>query len=851
MAGKHNEELIQQCKAETNKLLELAVSKKAIFWAHPTFSSFCVSVEDILSYRIKCRFASMVPSKSLRILQELSSSCTEAQDVYTECCRPSSQIEDDYARVRDSFSVDKKILWIRMAILEGKLAAILEKLVANSRLYYKSSSVLCHPEYCQIFLILLDGPCSIRYNTKYGYLVTLPQSELISRHLKVLSVSLDKDIVDGMSVPSTNKAWQHIQSLYQSNSSQCLFGKNNILVKPVGVDSLIRGYLTLQFTLGIQKLRWIPNCLLSDSAHVKTGLWDHVIAVDVIQDISHIHIHKVQGYMAEMVLIGSDGIPLPTLFFPHHSSVVLLLECLEDSCYPQRCLDPPLTYRSKTHKSEKFPPLSNCFSSYTSCTSTSQCEPFSPFSCCSDDQDESWLNDSRNCKHVFRIMHMYEKDLSAKKLTQVARHSSFRKCNMSWHIKARCFQSWLSHSRYLRKVHQKLSHLVSPTPLLLGDDVVNRKTPLSEKEWLDFCKLTPSDRRDKWNSILTIVYLLGIEHEIRSQVWPYLLGVFPITSSEQEREKILSNIICSYNKSIQAWKGVEIAHRKQKLRTESQQSSPSLSIISPPPSPRCIDDMHAPSGNEADDIAQLPKHLENDIEQLVSCDFVDSGSELDAKGLSFIEELEAIDKDVPRCDRNYWYFKSPENLLNLRNIICTYVWEHLSDGYSQGMCDLLAPLLIILDDETLTFACYLRLMEQMENVDIRLANVQALLQVMEPLYYDHLTQHSRDNDSRDLLCMYCFRWLAVLFKREFSYDSIFRIWESVWSAGLIVSKHFEEFVALAVFLQFKTAILDADLNPSDILSLFNSYSAKLEIDCAETLKIAMLVVSKLQEDLAH
>ena len=143
-------------------------------------------------------------------------------------------------------------------------------------------------------------------------------------------------------------------------------------------------------------------------------------------------------------------------------------------------------------------------------------------------------------------------------------------------------------------------------------------------------------------------------------MWPYLLGVFPITSSEQGREEILSNIIRSYNESIQAWKGVEIAHRKQKFCAESQQSSPSLSIISPPPSPRCIDDMHIPSGNGADDIAQLPKHLENDIEQLVSYDFsvfecaVRSGCELDAKGLSFIEELEAIDKDVPRCDRNYW-----------------------------------------------------------------------------------------------------------------------------------------------------------------------------------------------------
>ena len=88
------------------------------------------------------------------------------------------------------------------------------------------------------------------------------------------------------------------------------------------------------------------------------------------------------------------------------------------------------------------------------------------------------------------------------------------------------------------------------------------------------------------------------------------------------------------------------------------------------------------------------------------------------------------------------YFKSPENLVNLRNIICTYVWEHLSDGYCQGMCDLLAPLLIILDDETLTFACYLRLMEQMENVDIRLANVQALLQVQFYLLYYYALMHA-------------------------------------------------------------------------------------------------------------
>ena len=31
-------------------------------------------------------------------------------------------------------------------------------------------------------------------------------------------------------------------------------------------------------------------------------------------------------------------------------------------------------------------------------------------------------------------------------------------------------------------------------------------------------------------------------------------------------------------------------------------------------------------------------------------------------------------------------------------LLSRYVWEHLEVGYVQGMCDLLAPLLVIFDD---------------------------------------------------------------------------------------------------------------------------------------------------------
>ena len=39
-----------------------------------------------------------------------------------------------------------------------------------------------------------------------------------------------------------------------------------------------------------------------------------------------------------------------------------------------------------------------------------------------------------------------------------------------------------------------------------------------------------------------------------------------------------------------------------------------------------------------------------------------------------------------------------DNLEKLRNVMCTYVWEHLDEGYVQGMCDLVAPFLVIFNE---------------------------------------------------------------------------------------------------------------------------------------------------------
>lgn len=45
---------------------------------------------------------------------------------------------------------------------------------------------------------------------------------------------------------------------------------------------------------------------------------------------------------------------------------------------------------------------------------------------------------------------------------------------------------------------------------------------------------------------------------------------------------------------------------------------------------------------------------------------------------SFALNMHRIDKDVTRCDRNYWYFTSTENLKKLKNIMYTLVLSLLS-----------------------------------------------------------------------------------------------------------------------------------------------------------------------------
>uniref|UniRef100_A0A8C8INF6 Small G protein signaling modulator 1b n=1 Tax=Oncorhynchus tshawytscha TaxID=74940 RepID=A0A8C8INF6_ONCTS len=208
----------------------------------------------------------------------------------------------------------------------------------------------------------------------------------------------------------------------------------------------------------------------------------------------------------------------------------------------------------------------------------------------------------------------------------------------------------------------------------------------------------------------------------------------------------------------------------------------------------------------------------------------------------YLLNLHRIDKDVRRCDRSYWYF-TPANLEKLRNIMCSYVWQHLEIGYVQGMCDLLAPLLVILDD---AFSCFSELMKRMNHnfphggaMDSHFANMRSLIQILDAELFEVMQMNG------DYTHFYfCYRWFLLDFKREMVYDDVFSVWETIWAATYTSSTHFVLFIALALVEMYRDIILENNMDFTDIIKFFNEMAEHHNVP--QVLTMARDLVLKVQ-----
>ncbi|XP_071942622.1 TBC1 domain family member 15-like [Antedon mediterranea] len=219
------------------------------------------------------------------------------------------------------------------------------------------------------------------------------------------------------------------------------------------------------------------------------------------------------------------------------------------------------------------------------------------------------------------------------------------------------------------------------------------------------------------------------------------------------------------------------------------------------------------------------------------------------------ERRNVIDKDVLRTDRLHPYYKGDNNphLEMLYDILMTYSQYNFDLGYVQGMSDMLSPILEIMDDEVDAFWCFSGFMDQpgmMSNFDLdqagmkkQLTQLNTLLQFLDPELFVYLEKKECSN------MYFCFRWLLIRFKREFTFEDISLYWELMWTG--LPCKNFHLLMCLSILDTEKDLMIQDDYGFNEILKHINGLSTKIDLD--DTLKKAEGIYLQLSacESLPH
>ncbi|CAH2277904.1 TBC1 domain family member 15 isoform X2 [Pelobates cultripes] len=312
---------------------------------------------------------------------------------------------------------------------------------------------------------------------------------------------------------------------------------------------------------------------------------------------------------------------------------------------------------------------------------------------------------------------------------------------------------------------------------------VHRRDPVSVLEWIE--SMDSEGRIGNVEHIKHIIFKGGLCHGIRKEVWKFLLGYFPWSSTKEERANLQKRKTDEYFRMKLQWKSVseEQENRNSRLR--------------------------------------------------------------DYRSL--------IEKDVNRTDRTNKFYEGQNNpgLILLHDILMTYCMYDFDLGYVQGMSDLLSPVLYVMENEVDAFWCFVSFMdqmhknfeEQMQGMKTQLVQLSTLLSLLDSGFCSYL-------ESQDSGYLYfCFRWLLIRFKREFSFPDILRVWEVMWTG--LPCENFHLLICCAILESEKQYMMERNYGFNEILKHINELSMKMDVNDvlskAEAISLQMMKCKDLPQ----
>ncbi|KAM4663287.1 TBC1 domain family member 16 isoform 2-T2 [Discoglossus pictus] len=193
-----------------------------------------------------------------------------------------------------------------------------------------------------------------------------------------------------------------------------------------------------------------------------------------------------------------------------------------------------------------------------------------------------------------------------------------------------------------------------------------------------------------------------------------------------------------------------------------------------------------------------------------------------------------VDKDVVRTDRSNQFFRGEDNpnVEAMRRILLNYAVYSPGVGYSQGMSDLVAPLLAEVLDESDTFWCFVGLMQNTifissprdEDMEMQLMYLRELLRLVHPRFHQHLVTLGEDG----LQMLFCHRWILLCFKREFPDTEALRMWEACWAH--YQTDYFHLFLCVAIIVIYGDDVIEQQLPTDQMLLHFSNLAMHMNGD---------------------
>uniref|UniRef100_A0A8C6TQF1 Small G protein signaling modulator 1b n=1 Tax=Neogobius melanostomus TaxID=47308 RepID=A0A8C6TQF1_9GOBI len=815
---------------QVKQIMEEAVTRKFVHADSSHIISFCAVVEACLLHGLKRRIAGLLCSnKVAAVFMKVAKNFSPAEQLCQKVQELEQLIENNSSQNNERSRQAKlgnlppqalKHLWIRTALMEKLLDKIVLYLVENFWDHERFLFILLLTEFTALLTV---GPCALEYTkvkTADHFWTDPSADELVQRH-RIHSGHSRQDSPSRRpaliqkrqssgSMDDRPLTWvrEYVESLHQNSRTTLLFGKNNVLVQPRDDMEVIPGYLSLHQTADVMTLKWTPNQLMNGNMGEMDSdtsvYWDYAMTIR-LEEIVYLHCHQQVNSGGTVVLVSQDGIQKPPLHFPKGGHLLQFLTCLETGLLPHGQLDPPLW--NQRGKGKIFPKLRKR-SPHGSCDSVSDKE---------DDEATDYVfrilfpgsqmefnkymlfNLCRYCIRscVFALVALELMDEGVNMWQPTQRESSCSSCS----------QNGSSDSSFPNGCSQERAPIK-----LLCDTMKYQIISRAFYGWLAYCRHLSTVRTHLSALIKPTIVDPDVPTNARTGLSREVWGTFLQTAYEEKeihRLVYYGGVTPSLRKEV--WPFL-LGHYHFTM-TETNRIESSLSSSADHQNTHPLSDSSSSAQQE-----QLDMYLIN---------------------------LHRIDKDVRRCDRTYWYF-SPENLEKLRNIMCSYVWLNLDIGYVQGMCDLLAPLLVILDDEVIAFSCFTELMKRMNQnfphggaMDTHFANMRSLIQILDSELFELMQQNG------DYTHFYfCYRWFLLDFKREMVYDDVFSVWETIWAAMHTSSEHFVLFIALALVEMYRDIILENNMDFTDIIKFFNEMAERHDVP--RVLNMARDLVHKVQ-----